>query len=66
MHYAPSIQQDNAPCNNSLNNSQNHQDPGWLYFELQPYSVDLTPINTDCSIVKRHVSRMWNIKDWHF
>ena len=66
MHYAPSIQQDKAPYNSSLNYSQIHQDPGWWYFELPPYSVDLTPIDTDCSIVKRHVSRMSNIKDWHF
>ena len=30
---------------------------------LPPYSVDLTPIDTDCRIVKRHISRMSNIKD---
>ena len=32
-------------------------------FELPPYSVDLAPIDTDCSIVKCHISRMSNIKD---
>ena len=35
-------------------------------FQLPPYSVDLTPIDTDCIIVKRHVSRMSNIKDNQF
>ena len=34
-------------------------------FELPPYSVELTHIYTDYSIVKRHVSRMSNIKDIH-
>ena len=40
-------------------------DQGGDIFELSPYSVDLTPIYTDCSIVKRRVSRMSNIKDRH-
>ena len=67
MHFAPSIKQDNAPCSSSLKYPRIHK--GWgvvISLELQPYSVDLTPIDTDCSIVKRHVSRMSNIKDWHF
>ena len=55
MHYT---QQDNAPCNSSLKYSRIHRDQGGEIFELPPYSVDLTPIDTDCSIVKRHVSRM--------
>ena len=42
------------------------RDQGGDIFELPPYSVDLTSIDTDCSIVKRHVSRMSNIKDRHF
>ena len=35
-------------------------------FELSPYSLDLTPLDTDCSIVKYYVSRMSNIKDRYF
>ena len=62
MHYAPIIQQDNSPCNSSLKYSHINQVQGGDIFELPPYSVDLTPIDTDCSIVKRHVSRMSNIK----
>ena len=61
MHYDPSIQQDISPCNSSFNIHK-----GGEIFELPPYSVDLTPIDTDCSIVKRHVSRMSNIKYRHF
>ena len=33
---------------------------------MPPYSVDLAPIDTDCSIVKRHVIWMPNIEDRHF
>ena len=65
MHYVPSIQQDNAPCNSPLKYSCIHQGPGDI-FEMPHYSVDLTSIDTDCSIVTRHVSRMSNIKDRHF
>ena len=39
------------------------RDQGGDIFELPPYSVDLDPIDTECSIVKRHVSGMLNIKD---
>ena len=42
------------------------REQGGDMFELPPYSEDLTPIDTDCSIVKRHVSRMSNIKDRFF
>ena len=42
------------------------RDQGGDIFELPPFSVDLTPIDTDCSIVKRHVSRMSNKKGKHF
>ena len=42
------------------------RDQGGDIFELPPYSVDLTPIDTDCSIVKRHVSQVSNIIDRHF
>ena len=42
------------------------RDQGGDTFELPPYSVDLTPIDTDCNIVKRHVSWMSNIKDRFF
>ena len=62
MHYAPSIQQDNAPCNSSLKYSRIHQGPGWWYFWGATLQCRSDPIDTDCSIVKRHVSRMSNIK----
>ena len=32
MHYAPSIQKDNAPYNSALKYSRIHQGPGWRYF----------------------------------
>ena len=32
-------------------------------FDLPSYSLDLSPIDADCSIVKRHFGRMSNIKD---
>ena len=35
-------------------------------FDLPSYSLDLCPIDTDGSIVKRHVGRMSNIKDRDF
>ena len=38
------------------------RDQGGDIFELPPYSVDLTPIDTECSIVKRHIIWMSNIK----
>ena len=41
-------------------------DQGGDIFELPPYNVDLTPMDTDCGIVKRHVSWMTNIKDRFF
>ena len=63
MQCVPIIQQDNAPCNSSLNIHTFTKDQGGDTFELPPYSVDLTPIDTDCNIAKRHVSRMSNIKD---
>ena len=63
MHYVPIIQQDNAPCNSSLKKHTFTRDQGGDIFELPPYNVDLTPMYTDCSIVKRHVSWMTNIKD---
>ena len=66
MHYAPSIQQDNAPCNSSLNIHAFARDQSGGIFELPPYSVDLTPIHTERSIVMHHFSRMSNIKDRHF
>ena len=59
MHNAPSIQQASASCNSSLRYSRIHQ--GGDIFELLHYSRDLAPIDTDCSIVKRHVSRISNI-----
>ena len=42
------------------------RDQGGDTLELPAYSVDLTPIHTDCNIAKRHISRMSNIKDRHF
>ena len=42
------------------------RDQGSDIFELLPYSVDLTPKDTDCSIVNRHVSQMSFLKDTHF
>ena len=63
MHYVPIIQQDNAPCNSSLNIHTFIRDKGGDIFELPPYSVDLTPMDTDCSIVKRHISPMSNVKN---
>ena len=66
MYYASSIQQDNTLCNKSLNIHAFSRVQGGDISELPPYSVDLTPIDADCSIVKRHVSRMQNIKDRHF
>ena len=58
LYYAPNIQQNNVPCNSSLNTHAFTRDQGGDIFELPPYNVDLTPIDTDCSIVKRHVSWM--------
>ena len=71
MHYAPNIQQNNAPCMCSLKYSRIQQVKGVDIFELPPCSVDLTSIDTEIdrylrSIVKRHISRMSNIKDRHF
>ena len=42
------------------------RDQGGDNVESPPYSVELTPIDTDCSIVKRYVSRMSNITDRYF
>ena len=62
MHYAPRIQQDNAPCNSFFEIfTHSPETRVVINFELPPYSVDLTPIDIDCSLVKRHVSRMSNI-----
>ena len=64
MHYAPSIQQDNVPCNSSLKKIHAFtRDQGGDIFELPKYRVDLTPKYTDYSIFKRRISRMSNIKD---
>ena len=66
MHYAPSIQQDSAHCNSSLKYHAFTRDQAGDIFELPPYSVDLTPIDTDHSIVKRHVRWITNKKGRHF
>ena len=60
MHYAPSIQLDNTPCKSSLKYSRFIRNQGCdiLVATLQCRS-DL--IDTDCSIVKLHLSRMSNI-----
>ena len=58
MYYVPSIQQDNAPCKSSAKYSRIHQG---LYLSLYLSSID-----TDCSIVKRPVGRVSNIKDRRF
>ena len=42
------------------------RDQGSDIFDLPSYSLDLSPIDTDCCIVKRPVGQMSIIKDRHF
>ena len=62
MHFILSIQQDNAPCTSILKYSRIHQGPVWWDFWVSTLQCRSDPIDTDCSIVKRHVSRMSNKK----
>ena len=66
MHYTPSIQQDNTPCNSSSKNHAITRDQGGDIFDLPPYSVVLTPIVLTVALFKLHVSRMSNIEDRSF